>query len=368
MAPRLTNNALARQVMKNTPVPHEDESDDEANPGEVPAQDDDLIRVEDHNLAHSLWFQEDMIDKEGYTEKEWERGTGIITNMEGKSLFASNFKTIFSYKGARCEMQRPDGIFQIVPMARLLRFMENFNATWNTEFTGPLLDEHSQEFQIVRNSVDVALDPAVIGEQDLVSNFDFILITAAANARRPGGSFVLSKDSQIAYLSHGVIARPSSEGPEILDINSGILGRCDRVFKHADKPFAALEAKIVIVDRTLRWHRQGKNLCLQLYNSFIGSEAEVGIALVLGGFHIVWREQTEDGISMRSKVGEVKTFNFYRLSMQFSEIRSEYDIVFYTKVFVHLARICCDFKESRKINVGSPVNQEIMKPQENLNQ
>jgi hypothetical protein len=145
-----------------------------------------------------------------------------------------------------------------------------------------------------------------------------------------------------------------------LDTHSGIRGRCDEVFYQEQKPFAVLEAKKVLADSTLRWHRQGRNLCLQLYNSFIGSEAEVGIALVLGGFHIVWREKAKSGISMRSRVGEVQRFNFYRLSMQFSEIRK------YLCMWLVFVAISKNQEESMMDRLHQ--DQEIVMLQENLNQ
>jgi hypothetical protein len=323
--------------------PHKEESESSREEEE---EQDDLIPPHEHNLAHATWFQEEMMDKEGYTEKETKRRTGIILNRNGKHLLDSNFTSDVSYKAARVEMQRSDGIFQIRPRQQLLNFMTNFDPTLNPEFIG-LLDETSVGFMKVRQDVILAFSRNIISQKELEWKFDDIFSTASILAMRAGGSFSLSLSSEIAFLSLGIVARPSENDPELMDIHSGYLGRCDEVYSHQNKAFAIVEYKNVLSDQALPWHRQGTNLCLQLYNSFIGAEAEVGIALVLGGIHVVWREKAPNE-------GKDERFIFYRLSRQFSEIRNEEDLIFFTKFFIHLARICSTFEKSAEPVFCSP--------------
>jgi hypothetical protein len=156
----------------------------------------------------------------------------------------------------------------------------------------------------------------------------------------------LSYQYKSPYLALGILARPgqfskTEEGTSI-DSASGFLSNGAYALLSQEKTFAVFEAEYVkLSDPRTRWHMEGKNLALRLYNSFIGGEATIGFAFVLGGLHVIWKEKEED---------DGDRYNFHTLDREFNEIETAEELNFFTKIFIHVARICSTFYDFEYVN------------------
>jgi hypothetical protein len=286
-----------------------------------------------------------MVKKE-FNQKDDE--TGLITTETGAGLFASQFNMLFSYRFARCEAYRDDGIFVIETREHLIEFLESCFRDLNPEFLD-LLTERTK-FDAIKKALQRAFRTDHDSENDFAIVFQDILKCAAKNAKREGsdGEFLIKVWTEKSLLGLGIVARPSERGAEhVLDTASGFIGKCDGIYKHDNNNFAVFEAKFIKPQHGKPWHVQGKNLALQLYNSFVGGEAQIGFALVQGGIHVMWKEENQDGIiSMAGVQGREKTYKFHTLHRDFIKVNRQNEWIFFTKVFIHVARICSRFVEN----------------------
>jgi hypothetical protein len=288
-----------------------------------------------HNDINREFFTQEIMLKKGFAEKKSD--TGLIVNRNMAGLFAPHFDMEFSYRLARCEMYRDDGIFQVQTSEQLLEFLESCYPDLNPEFY-KILNEASDEFASIKTDLQQAFRTNQTNEYTFVGMVEDIVYNAATEVKREGGKFHVVYSNKKMLLGLGIVARPSEpESQHLLDTASGFLGKCKSIFDPSDKNFAVFEAKLIRPESGKLWYTQGGNLALQLYNSFIGGEAQIGFALVLGGIHVIWKKQD---------AGE-KVYNFYTLSREFIEVNRKNEWTFFTKVFIHVARICSQFVENQ---------------------
>jgi hypothetical protein len=305
-------------VDKDTPIapdipPTVNPEPDDSDP-EVP---ESALSVLAHNRINATFFEVQYMKRRKFSFKD--PNLGLITNSEGKGMFASHFDLVNSYKAAICQLYRNDGIFRLRHRPYLLVFLQNFEPQLNREFLGSL-DPLSSVFRSVYRALRRAFTSEFANEDEQVEAFSNIIFLAAQETKKcpDSGCFVLKKGSQKTLLGLGIVARPDVPA-RTLDAASGFLGRCDGNFNCQEKIFAVLEAKHVRpTNQGKRWHMEGTNLSLQLYNSFIGGEAHVGFAIVAGGIHVIWKEKAADG-DVSTATDRYKFFTIEREFILFGE-------------------------------------------------
>jgi hypothetical protein len=217
-------------------------------------------------------------------------------------------------------------------------------------------------------------------ENGFSSTLSFALMHIARNIRAPDGKPIFLNDAfNKAFIAWGLIPRKAPEGSEeVLDIKSGCIGRCDYMIRNGStlKPFAVFELKLLKggAKFDIPWYMQAKPWVLQTYNSFIGSNAEVGGAFAPDGFQLIWRvpARTRLTTGVRMEVegsDEIETYNYFSINPRYLEPINEENVSFLADFFVELVRIGCTLENpelAREASVSQTVedtDQENASPQ-----
>jgi hypothetical protein len=313
--------------------------------------------------------------------------TGVIINEAKKKLFITYLSGKNSHKISRAEFYRADGVFITATKEQALAFLKNigenqhlFNILTNPEklFYSTL----REEFLRVFSNIDVTLEADIM--QKLQSFFQQIVQNVNLLAFGEGSQrLLLDNAREVPLLAHGLIARKSDDEIRLLDVNAGVLGRCDYVLKSKGgsdaepKIFAVFEGKLIRPIYDEYFYRQGGNWYLQIMNSFIGANATVGVAVTAGGLFFMWREEIPDLKSVQHRAGaEIKKYRYLTTSYKFKlqrldgipenldeEIREQYQQEIddnndkFLEIFINLARICSSKVD--KLAKAAPLKKRV---------
>jgi hypothetical protein len=168
-------------------------------------------------------------------------------------------------------------------------------------------------------------------------------------------------------LALGLIPHLTKLGSEsesgYIDLESGCIGFANTILRSSieDKPFAVFEFNVFNnrLRNDLPWYIQRKPWVLELFNSFIGSDAEVGGALSPEGIFLMWREEVKE----EGEGGEVlKTYNYYALNPTHLEPINPGNIEAISDFFVELVRICSK-KENHRYRFQKSTEQSESEPE-----
>jgi hypothetical protein len=149
-----------------------------------------------------------------------------------------------------------------------------------------------------------------------------------------------------ACLALGLIPTKMKES-SYFDLESGCIGFTSMHLRRSsdESPFAVFEFN-VLKDRfsnDLPWYMQRKPWVLDLFNSFIGSDAEIGGALCPEGIFIMWREEVTE-----EEGEDLKTYHYYALNPTHLERVTPENVEAVADFFVELVRISGKAREYRK--------------------
>jgi hypothetical protein len=180
------------------------------------------------------------------------------------------------------------------------------------------------------------------------------------------------------FIAWGLLPKKAPAGMptgQLLDTESGCMGRCDYVLKRGldNKPFAVFEfKKLSSPDYNKLWYRQARPWVLQVFNSFVGSNAEVGGALAPDCFFLLWRVEASrtrrlptTGTVTMSVEGDLtySTYDYYALDTTHLQPITDDNVDKLADFFVELARICGSLeKVDRKRSVSEVISETEPSP------
>jgi hypothetical protein len=144
----------------------------------------------------------------------------------------------------------------------------------------------------------------------------------------------------LPFIAWGLIPM-KSEIPGEINVQTGCLGYSGSTLFSNGKPFAVFEFKNLnaLISYTKPWYTLDNTWLLQVFNSFVGSDAAIAGALCPGGFFLIWREEIESEEAEDGSEG-LKTYKYYSLdSFKLIEVTDE-NAGQLADVFVELVRIC----------------------------
>jgi hypothetical protein len=177
----------------------------------------------------------------------------------------------------------------------------------------------------------------------------------------------IHQETNLEYIAWGLLAKKSRQ---LLHTDCGCIGRCDYVLKGGsdERPFAVFEfKKLSSPDYNTPWYKQAKPWVLQVFNSFVGSDAEIGGALAPDCFFLLWRVETSrthrrpttghETITVEGDLTD-STYDYYALDTTHLQPITDDNIDKLANFFVELARICGSLEKLQKKRSASEISEK----------
>jgi hypothetical protein len=150
----------------------------------------------------------------------------------------------------------------------------------------------------------------------------------------------MNRKRELPVIAWGLLPK-KSEIPGEVNLETGCIGNCDMTLFSNEKPFAVFEFKNLkhSISYTKSWYTLNNTWVLQLFNSFVGSNAAIAGVLCPEGFFLIWREEIESEKFVDGEEG-LKTYKYYSLD-PFRLIQvTDQNVEQLADFFVELVRIC----------------------------
>jgi hypothetical protein len=176
----------------------------------------------------------------------------------------------------------------------------------------------------------------------------------------------IDQGSNDSFIAWGLLPKESPPTSDItvpLDIQCGCIRRCDYLLRRgSDKtPFAAFQMVLNDLDFKELWYLQAKPWVLQVFNSFVGSDSDVGGALGPGCFFLIWRVKARTHRCPKNlsiALEGSQTYDYFALDPTHFQAVTDENAEHLSDLFVELARICSSLKSfSRIIKQPSVISQ-----------